>query len=324
MGMVRGLLYLTALALAMPACTDRYDDDVKHVPETKDRLPDAVMERLVGEPMAVVRDKGLVAGQAAFDRLLTETRARKGRNSVEAADLLTSFSVQLYVENSEPGSAEFEAARRYLKDAVAAYVAAFGPDHPEVALALNSRADLERQMSLEDPSPLVDDLLQQALRIRTQSLGPRDAETVANAVQLASIYALPNRLKRDPGGVARADAYYRRAINGALPGPEGDGRSNKAAIELRLAEFHARSGDATVALAEARKALAISKGWKPAYRRCQLVEIELDDFIALMAARGMAAEANALRPKGWDSACHQPTPGDVGHAVLRLFGFEPT
>jgi len=323
MGMVRGLVYLTALALAMPACTDRYGD-VKHVPETKDRLPDAAMEKLVGTPMAVVRENGVIAGQAAFDRLLAETKARKGPNSVEAADLLMSFSVQLYDENSEPGSAEFEAARRYMKDAVAASVAAFGPDHPEVALALNTRADLEREMSPEDPSPLVDDLLQRALRIRTQSLGPRDAETVANAVQLASIYALPSRLKRDPGGVARADTYYRRAIDGALPGPEGDERSNKAAIELRLAEFHARSGNPTIALAEARKALSISDGWTPAYRRCQLVELELDDFIELMAARGMAVEANALRPKGWDSACHQPTPADVGHAVLRMFGFEPT
>ena len=316
----RRLLCLAAFALVAAAC----DDAVKPVPETKDRLPDAVMEKLVAEPMTVVRDEGLSAGEAAFDRLLADTKARKGPRSVEAADLLTAFAVQLYVENQDPGSPESEAARRYQRAAVPAYTAAFGPNHPEVALALNTRADLERKQSPQDPSPLVDSLLQQALEIRTRALGPNNAETVATLEELASIAALPERLKRDPNGVATADALYRRAIAGALPGPEGDERSNKAAIELRLAELHARSGSPTIALAEARRALAISKDWTPRWRRCQLVESELGDLVDLMAARGMGRQAEELRPKGRDSACYRASPEEAGRAFLRrVFGFDP-
>ncbi|HEX6742531.1 MAG TPA: tetratricopeptide repeat protein [Sphingomicrobium sp.] len=317
----RRLLCLAALALVTAACADQ----VKPVPETKDRLPDAKMERLAAQPMAVVRSEGVAAGKAAFERLLADTRMRKGPRSVEAADLLTAFAVELYLENPEPGSAEYEAAREYLKDAVPAYVAAFGPNHPEVALALNTRADIERKQSPDDPSPLVDSLLQQALRIRMKSLGPSNAETAANLAQLASISALPKRLERDPNGLATADSYYRRAITAAVPGPEGDERSNKAALELRLAELHARSGNPRVALAEARKALAISGNWTPTYRRCQLVESELGDFVELMAARGMGAEAEAIVPKGRDSGCSGPTLGEeLRGSLRRLFGFEPS
>ena len=294
------------------------------MPETKDRLPVEMMERLVAEPMAVVRSDGLEAGEAAFDRLLADTKARKGPRSVEAADLLTAFAVELYLENHEPDSPELEAARRYQKDAIPAYVAAFGPNHPEVALALNTQADLEREQSPQDPPPSVDSELRQALQVRARSLGPTDPETVATLVQLADIRGLPERLKRDPNGVAAADSLYRRAIAGAIPGPEGDERSNKAAIELRLAELHARSGSAAVALAEARRALDISKDWTPRRRRCALVESELDDFVELMTARGLGGRAEALRPKGRESACGSPSPGEAGRAFLRrLFGFDP-
>ncbi len=310
------MLCLVGMALA-GACTDQ----VKPVPETRDRLPDSVIERLVEQPMAVVRKSGLPAGEAAFDRLLTETKERKGPRSVEAADLLTAFGVQLYVENSVPGSPESEAARHYLRDAVPAYIAAFGPNNPEVALALNTRADIERKQSPGDPPPLVEALLDQALSIRTQTLGPHNGETVATLTRLADIHALPHRLKRDPAGVVKTDSLYRRAIAGALPGPEGDDLSNKAALEVRLAEFHARSGDPRVALTEVRNALAISKDWRPAERRCLLVESRLYEFGLLMSERGMGNEAEALRPKGHASACNRSAPAETFLAsLLRVLG----
>lgn len=295
------------------------------MPETKDRLTEAAMERLVAGPMEVVRTESLSAGEATFKRLLADTKLRKGPSSLEAADLLTSFGVELDVENSKPGSPESEAARRYLRDAVPAYVSALGPDHPEVALALNTSADMERQQSPDDPSPLVDSLLQQALQIRMRTLGPNNPETVATLTQLANVRSLPERLKRNPNELADADALYRRAIAGALPGPEGDERSNKAAIELRLAKLHARSGDPRIALAEAKKALVTSEDWRPAYRRCQLVEADLNNFVELMSARGMRTQAQALLPKVSESACNGSTRGEsVLASFLRRLGLGPS
>ena len=73
------IICLTALSLLAVACRE----EVKPVPETKDRLTEAAMERLVAGPMEVVRTESLSAGEATFKRLLADTKLRKGPSSLD-------------------------------------------------------------------------------------------------------------------------------------------------------------------------------------------------------------------------------------------------
>jgi tetratricopeptide (TPR) repeat protein len=266
--------------------------------------------------MSAARERGLAAGEADFDKLLAKTRLRFGAESIQSADLLTSFGIQLYIEDPDAGGQFYEASRKYLKEAVPAYEAAFGPDHPEVAVALNTYADVERHRSPNNPSALVISLHEEALRMRLKSLGPKNAETRASFTQLGDLYALPERLKQDQGSFAKADAYYREAIASAPNGPEGDETANKAAIELKFAKLHARYGSPAVATAAARNAMALSKDWPPS-RACRLVDSVLPDVARPLAARGHRGQAAALKRVG-QSACDrmwQVTP------FQRILGF---
>lgn len=157
------------------------------LPETKDRLTPEAMERLVEQPMETVREHGLAPGEAEFGRLRETAQARFGINSVEVADLLTAFGVELYKEwSATDDRALLQASRGYLQSAISGYRAAFGPDHPEVAVALHSFADVDIELH-GGRSPAAEAALGEALRIRRAALGPRNHETRATEMRLASL-----------------------------------------------------------------------------------------------------------------------------------------
>jgi len=153
--------------------------------ETKDRLSPAAMEQMVKEPMAAVRSDGLAAGRARFGRLLAADEAHYGANSVRAADLVTSFGVALYMDGSAADDrAERVASLDYLRDAISRYRAAFGPKHPEVAVALHSFATADLGLNDGRLTPESERALEEALRIRCDALGPGNKETRATEVAL--------------------------------------------------------------------------------------------------------------------------------------------
>ena len=161
--------------------------------ETKDRLSPQIMAQMVEGPMSVVRERGLAAGEAEFEQLLAVEVARHGSNSVRVADLYMAFGVELHAEWIATGDpALLQAARDRVWTAIPRYRAAFGPAHPEVAVALHSFAMVELQLHEGRSSPQAETALREAARIRRAALGPENPETLAAEAQLKSIGASEN------------------------------------------------------------------------------------------------------------------------------------
>jgi hypothetical protein len=187
------IIIAIALVVSAAAATFVYGS-VGPPPETKDRLTPEAMERMVEGPIAAVRKYGLATGQAEFQRLLAGEEARSGSDSVRVADLLTSFGVGLYSEwDGADRQTMLEASRDYLNLAVSRYRNAFGPEHPEVAVALHSFADVDIELHENRATPEAKAALQEALRIRRKTLGPEHHETRATEERLASLGTLTPR-----------------------------------------------------------------------------------------------------------------------------------
>lgn len=160
-------------------------------PETKDRLSPEVLEQLVEEPLDELRANGFPAGQAKFEQLRRMNEALHGPKSARVADLLMAFGVQLYMESygASDERAMLLASRDYLKAAIPAYRAAFGENHPEVAVALHSFADVEVVVNNDRLTREAEAALEEALRIRSEGLGPENHETLATKERLSSLRA---------------------------------------------------------------------------------------------------------------------------------------
>lgn len=174
-------------ASSVPAVPSAGPPAQSSVTETQDRLPPERMEQLVAGPMSVFRKSGLVAARKDFDTLLAGAVKAHGKGSVEAADLLTSFAVQLFEAGIDDDTAVAKASLDYLKRAISAYRAAFGPRHPEVALALNSYADALMQVNGDAGRPDAKAALEEAHSIRVATLGADNPETQAAADKLAQL-----------------------------------------------------------------------------------------------------------------------------------------
>jgi hypothetical protein len=184
MGQREQIFLSFALAILLAAAGYLVWSD-QRVVETKDRLTTAAMQRMAEEPMSVVRSHGLEAGRKNFGALLASYEGRYGVNSVEAADLATSFGVALFNDgkatNNQP---EMATARDYLRDAIPMYRRAFGAHHPEVAVALNTFADADVKVN-GGPTPQAKAALEEAVLIRRKTLGLENPETKAAEADLA-------------------------------------------------------------------------------------------------------------------------------------------
>lgn len=180
---------IRAVLLALPIALGMCSADVRaRPPETGDRLDREAMERLSEGPIAAVREQGLAAGQAHFDRLLAAQAAHAGPSSVEVADLLMAFGVGLHwawMDTREP--AMLQASRDRIHESIAAYRAAFGRRHPMVAVALHTFADVDILLHDRKATPQAMAALEEALQIRRAKLGPRNHETVATEERIASL-----------------------------------------------------------------------------------------------------------------------------------------
>ena len=217
------LTLVAALSLTGWRC-----DQLLDPPETKDRLSPAAMAEMIARPIAAVRERGLAAGEAEFERLLL----RETGNGVKIADLHTAFGVGLYEEwlitHHRP---LLVAARDRMRKAVSAYRQAFGAKHPEVAVALHSFADIDVILNDERPTPEAVAAMREALTIRRDALGPHNAETKAAEAALKDL-ADPQRGDAPPGpGVGGNELAIEWLPGCELPEEPENGAAQAAAAQ---------------------------------------------------------------------------------------------
>lgn len=263
--------------------------------ETKDRLTPEAMERLVTRPMARVRAGDAAGGERAFEALYADTVRRHGPGSAQASDLLMAFGVTLYSEWQTPSTgAEADETLRvravpYLRRSVDAYRAAFGADHPLVALALHSLADAMTDLAPDDPPAEAETALEEAYRIRRAALGRSNPETLAALRGLAHIRGLPSRIGRDSTRLAAVAAMYREGLAQATRPLSQFPEEQPRYWYGRLAGLYARNGQATAALQVVREAERASGAWP-----CTDMSILRAEVANLLDRQGFTTEAEAL------------------------------
>jgi hypothetical protein len=177
-GMRRSLVSIAVAILALIGAWGARAD-------TTDRLPGEAMLKLVEGPVKTAESGDLAAADRQFQAQLAAVRKAKGENSVEAADQLNAMGVALQNRGSERSRPDMmRAAVPYLRSGVEAARRAWGPRHPEVALALVDYAEGTHSAC---PDPLPEDLVSsmaEAYAIRYQSLGPLHPETRATGEQI--------------------------------------------------------------------------------------------------------------------------------------------
>jgi hypothetical protein len=253
---VRLLLAMTgALVAAAPGPTQPGDPQPDaslpaRDPQTRDRISGERLEALVAGPARLIREGRIEAAERAFEILL----ARRRPGTAAASDRLTAFGLEMFMSGD---AAARERSVSYFARAVAAARTAFGPNHPEIALSLNTYADAQTEIWPDDPPRAADAALAEAYRIRLAALGPRNVETLANLIGLADLAGLPSRTGGDPARIETVAAQYREALRTAdnRRGPAYGYEYNDFAISLRLAGMYGRNGLREPAVAALRRAI---------------------------------------------------------------------
>jgi tetratricopeptide (TPR) repeat protein len=274
---IRIALLVSSLALATVAAPAKANQAGPAMPrQTHDRLPSEKMAVLVAGPIRSAEEDGLPHAERAFDRLLEKARRRHGSASVREADLLMAFGVQLFVRGGELDREDMrKLSAAYLLRAVEATKRAYGPVHPETALALHSYADLLLELQQADPPDdavaalanalpvrqvtlnvgnaeafaAIEAALAEALSIRRATLGTDNAETLAAMRALARIKAAQFRTA---GKLDEAAELFRQAIEISTRFATPEGYLKPASLRLALVRAYVKAGRVDDALREAR------------------------------------------------------------------------
>ncbi len=224
------------------------------IEETKDRISSDAMEALVAPAMRAVRADDRSQAEFLIERQIEAARIAHGAGSVREADILMSYGVELYSEGqlSDNRSIQQESLG-YLRRAVTATRAAFGPRHPEVALALHSLADAEIDLAKANPPTTADAALIEAHAIRAAALGRHNMETIGTLVAIGALKGLPARVKANPVRLAEATAWLEKAIADAAPGREL-GKFTRPALHAHLARIYLANGQRRKGLHELAQA----------------------------------------------------------------------
>ncbi len=250
--MGRIFLLLAGLALTASAIPVEGDPSGPGAPrETKDRLSVETLAAMVTGPLRAAVAGDLPRAERAFERLIERARRRRdGKAGVREADLLTAFGTELYNQGSDLDREDMrQLSRLYVERAVGATKNAFGPNHPETALALHSYADLLFELHKDDPPAQAETALAEAYSIRRATLGAANVETLAAMRGLARIKAARFRTS---GSLDEAIALFRRAIEiSARSAPDRD-YLKPSGLRLGLVRAYANAGRVEDALREAR------------------------------------------------------------------------
>jgi len=263
-------------------------------PETRDRVPEEALAALTAGPTRLIAKGRIAEAERMFEALLR--RQRPGTAAV--ADHLTSFGLAFF-------GAEDEALRArsipYFRRAVEAARSAFGPAHPEFALALTTLADAQFELQPDDPPAEADAALGEAHRIRVAALGPRNIETLATLLKMAQIAGLPARTRGDPARIAAAATLYRQAL-ATSDNRRGSAYSydyNDFSILLDLAFTYARNADANAALGAAGEAIAAFARSRPGDPDdpCFAFQSRVLSVLSALLDNGGKAEADLLEAR---------------------------
>jgi tetratricopeptide (TPR) repeat protein len=284
-----------AVALVASGCgrDNSHAAPAKHARETKDRWSDEQIENMVAGPMAAVRNGGLAQGEAAFDSLLKQAKARSGENSAQVADLITAFGVQLFTEGKMNGDSDLKnASIAHLKTAVNVYRAAFGRMHPEVALALTTYADAALGIDEDVVPPGSEEALEEAARIRLQTLGPSNAETRATYITLAELRGRPDRIQAQEQRLGKVETEFEKLIDSA-PNDPALRDTSAPMIRFVLANTYAKNGRGQQALNEANRAIKMMEPW-PTKDRCENANLGLLKLQAALEHHHQASLASEV------------------------------
>ncbi|MEA3037562.1 MAG: hypothetical protein QOE79_75 [Sphingomonadales bacterium] len=256
------LLAAATASSGAPAAV-RHHRAASAVPETKSRISADRLARLVREPMRLVQAGRRAEADAVFLKLLAAARARGKAGAVRAADLLTAYGVALYEEGEESDSGGASAAIPWLEQAVTATRSAWGPSHPETALALQNLADVIREVAPEAPGAEAEAALREAYRIRVKALGPGNAETLYTLKSLGDVLSAgPETASPEAGRAAEAAEAYRHVIGARPAARDANAVEVKVIARLALARLLARSGRLSDAVREVKEAEQTALSWR--------------------------------------------------------------
>jgi len=254
---------------------------------TKSRLSDAQFADLTAQPAAELQAGDIEKAKADFEVLLQSREGPDHESQVRYGDTLESFGVAMFMADQK------EASLAYLERGISAFRRAFGPRHPEVAVALNSWADAAKEISPESPPTGTDEAYEEAYEIRLASLGPSDPETLSNLVELANLKGLPARTNGDPAKVQTAANLFEQLIEALKQNPRST-PSNFGLVYSELSVMYAKNGDAKNAASNFDLAVRAVG---------QLPDGEPKEYLALdrvteaLIATGHRSEAEALTAK---------------------------
>jgi hypothetical protein len=183
------------------------------IPETKDRLSLERMRLLVSTPLEMANRGDLDAAIRRFEIDLASD-ASASKEAVHRADMLMAFGVLLYADAmADPfGSTRHKTALAYVDRATHAYRSARGANHPDLAVALHSQADLILAIEGRKAPLLVGELLEEAYRIRAVTLGEHNAETAMTLLHLGAFRGLPEQTGGDAAKIAEAANLIEKAM----------------------------------------------------------------------------------------------------------------
>jgi tetratricopeptide (TPR) repeat protein len=285
------LLLLVALSIgaALPAQAAQ----VEPIPYQRGRLDRDRMDALIERPRALFEAGDVRGAIAALDEMIAQATAAHGARSVEVADLLTASGVELTVQGPVQDNPDLWAlSLTYLERAIPVYRAAFGPDHPEVAIALHSWADVERRVHPDAPAA-AEAALAEAYRIRLAALGAHDRETIWTLLRLNELRDLPAMVGGQPARIAAVAAELERAAWLSTNAEPDVAAQGPVAAHLRRAELYARQRQPQRALEALREARAAA-GDIPDFENCLALSDGISRLLEIFGENGMTAEARAL------------------------------
>jgi hypothetical protein len=289
--MTMGLLLAIASGIAAAAQAPASDPVADTIPYEENRLDMERMDALVARPIAQVEEGDVAGGVRTFEAMLAAARAARGADSVEVADLLMAFAAHLHALGMSSEESELlRMAVDYAGRSVPVYRAAFGAGHPEVAIALNSLADVHRRPNEKDPPQAAEDALAEAYRIRISALGATHKETLATRLYLAEVRGAPARLERDPALLDRVAADLEETARLAADSDPETAAEIPAAAQLRRALLFARGGRTT----EARQAFLAAEVAIPAtdeFDMCLRMSRAAEEIADVLAAAGQSDKA---------------------------------
>ncbi|MET1110324.1 MAG: tetratricopeptide repeat protein [Allosphingosinicella sp.] len=247
--MKRTVFLLSSLALAALSVPVEGNQTGPAPPrETKDRLPLEQLEDLVAGPMRTASKGDLPRAQQAFELLVEKSRRR--HDGVREADLLMAFGVQLFTRGGELDREDMlKLSPAYVARAIEVTRRAFGPDHPETALALHTYGDLLVELQPDDPPEAAEAALAEALSIRQATLGADNHETLAAMRALARVKAARFRTS---GKLDEAAELFHRAIEASERSAPFEYFLKPVSLRLDLVRAYAKAGRIDDAVREAR------------------------------------------------------------------------